>query len=191
MGLAIKVEATIDAEEYLRREETSPLKHEYLAGAVYAMAGASERHNRIAGNAFFRFRLAARGSHCGVFISDMKLRIAAVDAFYYPDVMVVCGEDAHPLYKTAPCVIVEVISPTTAAIDRREKWFAYRQIASLSAYLLVESERRAVSYWLRDADGAWRAGTLEENETLTLSCPPLTIPVALDDFYEDVEGLAA
>lgn len=188
MSLAAKI-PDIAPEDYLLHEAESALKHEYIDGQIHAMAGAGEKHNRIAGNAFFHFRTAARGTPCGVFISDMKLRVAEAKAFYYPDVMLVCAGDDHPQYKTAPCVIVEVLSPSTAAIDRREKWLAYRRLSSLRAYLLVESEQRHAEYWLRDEAGEWRQGELEENEVLNLDCPPLTIPLALDDLYEDVAGL--
>lgn len=189
MSLAAKIPDT-DAADYLALETASTLKHEYLDGQIVAMAGAGERHNRIALNAAFRLRTAARGTSCGVFISDMKLRVAGTNAFYYPDVMLVCAEDDHPHYKTHPCVIIEVLSPSTAAIDQREKWLAYRTLPSLSVYLLVDAERRHADYWQRDTDGSWRQGTLEETEVLTLDCPPLKIPLALDDLYEDVEGLS-
>lgn len=188
MSLAAQILPT-SPEDYLKHEAGSPIKHEYLDGQIVAMAGAGERHNRIAGNAFFRLRGAARGSSCGVFISDMKLRIEATNAFYYPDVMLVCAADDHPHYKTRPCVVIEVLSPSTAAIDQREKWLAYRSLPSLSMYLLVDAERRHVEYWQRDSAGRWRQGTLEESEVLSLDCPPLRIPLALDDLYEDVEGL--
>jgi Uma2 family endonuclease len=103
--------------------------------------------------------------------------------------MLVCAADEHTHYKTLPCVVIEVLSPSTAAIDRREKWLAYRTLPSLSVYLLVDTERRHADYWQRDETGAWCQGTLEENEVLNLVCPPLSIPLALDDLYEDVEGL--
>lgn len=188
MSLAARILPTTP-EDYLKHEAVSPIKHEYLDGRIVAMAGAGERHNRIALNTAFRLRSAARGTACGVFISDMKLRVEATNAFYYPDVMLVCAEDGHPHYKSNPCVVVEVLSPSTAAVDQREKWLAYRTIPGLSVYLLVEAEKRHASYWQRDSDNQWRQGTLEENEVLTLNCPPLKIPLCLDDLYEDVEGL--
>ncbi len=182
----------LSAEDYLHGEEQSAVKHEYLDGEVYAMAGAGERHNRIALNAAFHFRTAARGSRCGVFISDMKLRVAGQNAFYYPDVMLTCAaDDDHPLYKTSPCIVVEVLSPSTAQIDRREKWLAYRGIAGLTAYLLVDADRRQAECYLRQADGGWALGRLEEEEVLTLDCAGLSIPLSLDDLYEDVALSAA
>jgi Uma2 family endonuclease len=188
MSLAARIPHT-SPDDYLIHEAASTVKHEYLDGQVVAMAGAGERHNRIAGNAFFRLRTATRGTPCGVFISDMKLRVADTNAFYYPDVMLVCATDDHPHYKTSPCVVIEVLSPSTAAIDRREKWLAYRTLHSLSVYLLVDAEQRHADYWQRDETGDWCQGTLEENEVLNLICPPLSIPLSLDDLYEDVEGL--
>lgn len=188
MSLAAKVPYTTP-EDYLALEAESQFKHEYLDGQIVAMAGAGERHNRITINAAFHLRSAARGTPCGVYVSDMKLRVETTNAFYYPDVMLVCAGDDHPYYKTRPCVVVEVLSPSTAAIDRREKWLAYRTLPRLSVYLLIDTERRHADYWQRDADGTWRQGVLEENEVLTLDCPPLKIPLCLDDLYEDVEGL--
>lgn len=176
------------AEDYLRNEEASQTKHEFVDGQVFAMAGAGERHNRIAGNAFFHFRSAARGTPCGVFIADMKLRIAEQNSFYYPDVMLACQpDDDHPHYKVAPCILVEVLSPSTAATDRREKSHAYRGLSSLNAYLMIDSEQRQVDYFLRDADGNWAIGNLEAGEVLNLKCGGLAIPLSLDDLYEDVD----
>jgi Uma2 family endonuclease len=186
MSLALQ-HTSYSTAEYLDMEFDSSVKHEYIAGEVYAMSGASERHNRIAGNAYYRFRTAARGGPCGVYISDMKLRIQAQNSFYYPDVMLTCqADDDHPLYKTAPCIVVEVLSPSTAAIDRREKWLAYRGIASLTAYLLIDAEQRRAEYFQRDETGGWKQGVLEGDEILNLQCGALNIPLSLDDLYEDV-----
>jgi len=186
MSLALQHAFTTDA-EYLDQEASASVKHEYVDGEIYVMAGAGERHNRIALNAAYRFRTATRGGPCGVYIADMKLRIAAQNSFYYPDVMLACQpDDDHPLYKTAPCILVEVLYPATAAIDRREKWLAYRNIESLTAYLLVDTEQRHVDYYQRDEAGAWRQGVLEDNEIVSFRCGALTIPLSLDDLYEDV-----
>ena len=171
MTLAAQIPSA-SPEDYLALEADSQLKHEYLDGQIVAMAGAGERHNRIALNAAFRLRAAARGTPCGVFISDMKLRVEATSAFYYPDAMLVCADDGHPLYKTRPCVIVEVLTPSTAAIDQREKWLAYRTLPSLGVYLLVDAERRHADYWQRGGDGQWRQDRLDEDDVLTLDCPP-------------------
>lgn len=86
------IKTTLSAEEYLEGEELAETRHEYVTGQVYAMAEAGERHNRIALNVAFQLRSKARGGHCGVFMSDMKLRIEGGERFYYPDVMLVCNE---------------------------------------------------------------------------------------------------
>ena len=96
----------ISEADYLEWESRAKDKNEYIAGEIFAMAGASERHNRIAGNLFFHLRLATRGHSCRVFMADMKLRVAMHRSYYYPDVMLVCDDsDQHPIYKTAPCFI--------------------------------------------------------------------------------------
>jgi len=174
-------------EEYLANEASASVKHEYVNGEVFAMAGAGERHNRIAGNAFFLIRSQTRGTPCGAFIADMKLYVEKQNAFYYPDALLTCDPgDDHPLYKTAPCLVVEVLSPSTANIDRREKRMAYQTLDSLRAYLLVDAEQRQVDYYLRGETGEWLKGRLEENETLSVECGKLEVPFSLDLLYEDV-----
>jgi Uma2 family endonuclease len=144
--------------EYLELEESST-RHEYVAGMIYAHAGGTSRHNAIAANVLAALWSAARGGRCRVYGSDMRLR-AVEDVFYYPAVMVVCGDDEAgdgALHQHAPCLVVEVTSPSTEAIDRREKAFTYRTIPSLKAYLVVDQSRRWVERHWRDetASGAW------------------------------------
>ena len=127
MQLAFKPRLT--AVDYLAGEQDSDIRHEYVDGEVYAMAVAVESHNLIAGNVFARLRNLVRGGPCRVFISDMKLQGAAWDAFYYPDVMVVCDpSDTQTHFKRSPSLVVEVLSPATESIDRREKMLAYRTL---------------------------------------------------------------
>jgi Uma2 family endonuclease len=115
----------LSLEDYLDFEEQSATRHEFVAGQIHALAGASRRHNRIAGNIFARLLAAARGTPCRVYMSDVKLKVAD-DVVYYPDVMVACGPPGeHPHLETEPCVVVEVLSPGTEQIDRREKLLAY------------------------------------------------------------------
>ena len=119
--------------EYLAYEHQIKIKHEFVNGEAFAMAGASEDHNLIAGTLFSRFRFHLRGKPCRVFMSDMKLTIAAANnATYYPDVMVVCDRTDNDAYvKQKPCLIVEVLSLSTAMLDRREKLFNYQKLESL------------------------------------------------------------
>ena len=114
----------ISVEDYLAGEEASEIKHEYVGGVVYAMAGATRQHNQIAGNIYAAFLQALRGRPCRPFISDIKVRLSALgeDVFYYPDVMVGCDpRDTQRLFLRYPKVLVEVSSPSTERLDRRQK----------------------------------------------------------------------
>ena len=174
-------------DSYLEGELQSPVRHEYLAGQVYAMAGAGERHNRIALNLAFQLRSTARGGPCGVFIADMKVRVDSHDVCYYPDVMLVCdAADDDEYVKRRPCFIAEVLSPTTEATDRREKWLAYRDLSSLQYYLLVSSDRRQIELYVRNALDEWEITRLEPEQTLTIECDGYEGFLSLEQAYEDV-----
>jgi Uma2 family endonuclease len=176
----------VTEDDYLRAEDSAVLRHEYVAGGVHAMAGASERHNRIAGNIFFHLRAATRGRACRAFMADMKLRLDEGALYYYPDAMLVCDPaDDHPNYKRAPCLVAEVLSPATAAIDLREKWSAYRRLPSLRYYLLVDAERLWARAGWRDADGGWLERELGRDDALDIACDGIRLRLTLDDLYED------
>jgi len=180
------VHSPIDENDYLRLEETAASKHELVGGEVYAMAGASERYNRIAGNIFFHLRTATRGKPCRAFMADMKLRLAASTTYYYPDAMLVCdAADDHPLYKQSPCFIAEVLSPATASVDVREKWAAYRGLASLRYYLLVDSEQLWAKVFFRDKHGAGFEQDLSADDRIDVACDGSRLTLTLDDLYED------
>lgn len=186
MNLAAQ-EYLMPVPEYLEGEQRSDIRHEYLAGRVYAMAGAGEKHNLIALNIASILRAAVRGTPCRAFISDMKVRVEQNDAFYYPDVMVTCDPlDTEPLSKHLPCLIVEVLSPATEAIDRREKLVAYRTLPSLRYYLLVSQDTRQVECFTRTPDNHWHAAIIENAGTLEILCDGLGANFSLDDVYEDV-----
>ncbi|SJM94707.1 conserved hypothetical protein [Crenothrix polyspora] len=177
----------LSEQEYLVAELTANVRHEYIDGQIYAMAGASENHNRIAGNVFFQLRAAARGGHCGVFMSDMKLKIAWQKAYYYPDVMLACHrQDDGEHFKQQPCLIAEVLSPSTNKTDRREKLWAYQKIPSLRYYLLVSANRENVEYFVRNSQDEWQSALLEAHETITVECENYQAVLSLTDIYEDV-----
>jgi Uma2 family endonuclease len=174
----------LSVDEYLALERESSVRHEYVGGEIYAHAGASERHNIIALNVAASLRVAARGTPCHVFMSDMNLRVAE-DVLYYPDVMVVCDEtDADPYVKHRPCVVVEVLSPSTEKIDLREKLLAYRRLDSLRAYIMVHQDRRRVLSHLRDENGAWWPRDVAGDGNVSFPCPESVL--TLDDIYEGV-----
>jgi len=177
----------LSVDEYLAGEQHSDVRYEYVDGEVFALAGAAERHNRIAGNIFFHLRAAARGGPCGVFISDMKVRLQARNALYYPDVLVTCDPaDCEPLYKTRPFLIVEVLSPATEVIDRREKLTGYRTLPSLTHYLLVAQDCRRVELYRREEDGHWSHTVFEESGHLDARATGFAASLSQDDIYEDV-----
>nr|VFK23922.1 MAG: Endonuclease, Uma2 family (restriction endonuclease fold) [Candidatus Kentron sp. LPFa] len=179
----------ISPEEYIEGEKLSEIRHEYIDGDVFAMVGASERHNRIALNLAFLLRSVARSGPCGVFISDVKVRIRRGERFYYPDVMLVCdGDDSDAYYKDNPCLIAEVLSKSTKAIDRREKWLAYREIPSLRYYLLVDSRRTEIT-WFRRAESGWEVGALAPGESLSVECPGYRAELGFTEIYQDIVWL--
>lgn len=179
-------------DEYLAREIAAPRKHEYIAGEIYAMAGASERHNRIAGNAFFALRSRTGGSACAAYIADMRLRVESANAFYYPHVMLCCEPtDAHPQYKTSPCAVIEVSSPSTVTIDEREKLVAYKTIPSLRYYLRADSESARVTWHERVDANDWQTGTLEGDEILHLECSDRRFALSLPELYDGTGLLAS
>jgi Uma2 family endonuclease len=175
----------LSVEDYLELEEMSSVRHEYIAGRIYALSGASKRHNQIALNIAGRLLSATRGGPCRIYMSDVKLR-AAEDVIYYPDVMVACGpEGEHPLIEDAPCLVVEVISPSTETIDRREKLAAYKRIPTLQAYVIVDQDMRRVERHWRDPEGVWWDADLVGEGRVPLPCPE--VELTLDEIYEGVQ----
>lgn len=177
----VETHKLLTVEEYLELEETSTVRHEYVAGTIHAMVGATKRHNRIVVNTSSRLSEASRGGDCRVYSESVKLRVSG-QVVYYPDVMVACGpDDDDPLVEHTPRLIIEVTSPSTESIDRREKLLNYRKIPSLKAYLIVDQGRRWIErHWLAEG-GEWRQGGLNEG-AVPVPCPEMRLP--LDEVYE-------
>jgi Uma2 family endonuclease len=174
-------------EEYLNLEETSEIRHEYVDGEIFAMAGASEEHNLIATNIIALLRPHLRGTPCRAFVSDMKVKIKAqkADIFYYPDLLVTCDpNDRERYFKTRPTLIVEVLSNSTKTIDKREKRLNYQTIESLQEYVLISQEEIKVQIYRKDAQGNWSLEILDKGNNLELKSVELTLTMA--DIYEDV-----
>ncbi len=174
-------------EEYLQIEEQSPIKHEYIDGRLYAMVGASQAHNLLAGNLFAALHGHIRGSECRVFMSDMKVHITPRNRYYYPDVAVSCDQRDRetPISLRFPRVIVEVLSDSTEAFDRGDKFQDYQTIESLQEYILISSKQQLVQCFRRDGEGLWvlRSYT-EEQEVFQLSS--LNFSFTLESLYENV-----
>jgi Uma2 family endonuclease len=135
--------APLTFEDFCAQEATSDRRHEFVGGRVYAMAGGSERHDLAAGLCFEALAPAARAAGCRPFTANRLVRTAS-NAGYYPDVLVACGRAAHRLYEEDAVVVIEVLSPSTTDIDRREKAHAYAGLPSFEQLLLVDPDRRRV-----------------------------------------------
>jgi Uma2 family endonuclease len=186
MSAAVKLQL-ISIEDYLAGELVSPVKHEYLGGAVYAKAGARNAHNRIKGNIFAALHVRLRGKRCEVWDSDTKVRIHLPNQirFYYPDDSVVC--DPNPpddSYHDRPVVLFEVLSKKTRRIDEGEKKDAYLTIPSLSAYVLVEQEAPAVVVFRRTPAGF--VGEVYTGLDTVLPLAEIETSLPLSEIYESV-----
>lgn len=172
--------------DYLEGEKYSDIRHEYVDGQVYAMAGASKQHGIIAGNLFAHLREKAKGTPCVVYQSDMKVRTAGRKRYYYPDVVVGCEpDDTDDYYLEKPCLIVEVLSESTARRDRTEKLLSYMNIPTLRAYLLVAQDQPEVEMFYREPDGNWWVQAFSGLEaSIVLPCPETTLTLA--DVYESI-----
>lgn len=171
--------------EYLAFENSSPMRHEFVAGRVYEMTGTTARHNRIVSNIQARLRAATSKGSCAAYFIDLKIR-AARNRIYYPDAVVVCTpHDGDALLFETPCLIVEVTSPATRRIDRGEKLDAYLGIPSLRGYAIAEQSRRHVTLYSRGKNGDWLRDEAIGSGTLVLPC--VDTPIALDHVYEGVE----
>ena len=144
---------------YLEFDDASDERHEYEAGQVYVRAHGNMRHNRICGNIALQLTDRLRGHAAQVFIIDVKLLVEAADCVYYPDVFVYCGSNIANEDRLVPdaTLVVEVLSDSTAARDRRQKRVAYQQLPSLRAYWIVSQTEQRVEVYSREAGGPWQA----------------------------------
>lgn len=190
MNANVLPEPYLTVEEYLASEELSEVKREYLGGDVYAMAGASDSHNRIAMSLYGSLGNQLRGKRCEVFGSDMKLRLqmGAPDStyFYYPDAMIVCDQkgSAKHGWRERPAAILEIISESTRHTDEREKKLAYLQLPSLEAYVRIEQRRPEAIVESRTLEG-WKRERITGLEGV-IRLPALEIELPLAELYERV-----
>lgn len=176
--------ALLTVEEFLAAEPSCEMKHEYLGGMIYAMAGTSTAHNIIATNLAVAAGKRLRGRGCQVFGPDMKLRlsVSASTYFYYPGAMIFCGSvGLGPSWCERPSVIFEILSDSTRSIDEREKRMAYLALPSLDAYVRIEQERREVIIERRTIEG-WQREVLSADAVVRLPTVKVEFPVA--ELYE-------
>lgn len=181
----------ISRENYLKGEEISPVRHEYIRGEVYAMAGGTQAHNVVAGNIFALLRNHVRGTGCRTFVENMKVLIDAADVYYYPDVTVTCDErDRNPSdsFIRYPSLVVEVLSDNTEAFDRGDKFADYQQIETLQEYVLVSQKRQRVECFRRNGEGRWELYNFGKGEEIELAS--INFRVNISALYEDVPELS-
>lgn len=150
-----KLKTKIIVEEYLDGEKGSRERHEFVSGEIFAMAGASERHHRISLNLATLLDRHLADSGCDVFMAEMRLRTFE-DDFYYPNVFVSCEKNpVSEYYREEAVLVIEVTSPPTSQIDRREKLKAYQAMPSVQEYILIEQDRKHIELHRRQPDGKW------------------------------------
>ena len=182
-----KSDGLISPEEYLEGEKLADVRHEYLAGVVYAMAGASKVHNEIGANIHIWLRTALRGKPCRTFNEGVQVRIQRAEdtVFYYPDVFVACDpRDTHDYYRDFPAVIFEVLSPDTTRFDWREKRWAYQTIETLQTYVLVDQFKPEVTVWQRGGEDAPVKLTKPDD---LLPLPGLGLSLPLAEIYAGIQ----
>jgi Uma2 family endonuclease len=189
MGNAAEV-VKFTAAEFLAWDEGQRMRHEYLDGEVFAMAGGEDRHATIALNAAMALRQHLGGTPCRVFVNDVKLQVEAANCFFYPDVFVTCSENdrSSRRIKREAKLVMEVLSPSTAAYDRGEKFARYRQLESLEEMVLIDPDTRRSDVFRRAPEGRWLLQSFNGDQTLELASVDLRIaPAAL---YADVDDSA-
>ena len=177
----------VTVEDYLAGESQSEVRHEFIGGVVYAMAGASEEHNFIAGNIFAALHNHIGDGPCRVFMADMKLRLSVAhdEAFYYPDLLVTCdSRDTDRYAMRYPKVLIEVLSSETERTDRREKFFSYTSLETLEEYVLVAQSRREITVFRRS--GQWTPEVLTNAEQ-SLELRSLQFSTPLSAIYRRVK----
>ena len=177
-------------EMYLEQERHSTTKHEYYAGAVYAMAGASEQHNLIALNIAATLHAQLRGRACRAYPSDMRVKVMQTGLHTYPDFTIVCGQSqfTNPVKRDTiinPTVIIEILSPSTERYDRGMKFQHYRTMPSLQAYLLVAQDNYHIECFIRHEHKQWLFSEAIGPEAI-MAMPSIQGSLALQDVYEQV-----
>ena len=187
-NLAYKKEPLTDA-EYLRVERQAFEKSEFINGRVVAMAGASENHNVISSNVFLEIGIQTRKGTCRAFSSDMRVK-AKKGNYYYPDIVVVCGErkfeDNKKDVLLNPKLIIEILTKSTKLKDRNEKLDSYMSLESLTDYVLIEQDAMRVEHFIKISEKEWNVNLLTE-KTEKLVLESINCEISLDEIYAEVK----
>jgi Uma2 family endonuclease len=177
----------ISREDYLQWERASDLKHEYFDGHIIAMSGASLKHNAIAMNLYSDIGTFLKGKNCSMLPADMRVTNPSQDAYMYPDASIVCNEPALEDDKfdtlTNPSVIFELLSPSTAGVDKGRKFFFYREIPSLKEYIMIDSTRRYIIAARRQSDNSWSFENIDDNQGI-LTVQTINFTITFQEIYD-------
>jgi Uma2 family endonuclease len=174
----------LSVEDYLAGEEQSEVRHEYVGGVPFAMAGGSANHNLIALAMASALRAHLRGGKCRVFMADVKVQLPDEDTFYYPDVMVSCdSRDTQPYFCKYPKVLIEVLSDATERTDRTEKFWNYTQIETFEEYVLAAQDEMQVTVFARANN--WRPEIFSRAEEM-VALRSLDFQMKVAEIYEGV-----
>ncbi|MBW4670381.1 MAG: Uma2 family endonuclease [Cyanomargarita calcarea GSE-NOS-MK-12-04C] len=173
-------------QEFLAWEKNQQLRHEYINGEVFAMTGGTKPHNRIALNLATALDGFVAEKGCDVYINDVKVELSPSGPYHYPDVVVTCdARDRESIDLVQyPCLIAEVLSPSTEAFDRGKKFMKYRQLSTLKEYVLIQSDEIGVECFRRNDEGLWVLHSYGAGDILTLESVGFSIPV--DKLYRQV-----
>ncbi len=184
--VAVTERQYLTPQDYLDWEEQQSIKYEYIDGEVFAMTGGTIPHNDLAVNLTTALKNHLRGKGCKVSMADAKVGVSERGPFHYPDVMVTCDERDRRAIRVIyyPCLIVEVLSPSTEAKDRGKKFQNYRRISTLKEYVLISSEQKVIECFRLNEKGVWELYTYSEGDELELISVDFRCPIEL--VYEDV-----
>jgi Uma2 family endonuclease len=173
-------------EEYFAWEEQQLERHEYIGGEVYAMTGGNLNHSDVAGNLLILLKTHLRSSGCKAFNSDARINIVGSTDYTYPDISVTCDnrDKATTQYITYPCLIVEVLSPSTASYDRGDKFTMYRRNPVLQDYLLVSTDKMSIDLFHKDQQGKWDIFNYQAGDLVELASIDLVLPI--EDVYQEI-----
>ncbi|MCM1981236.1 Uma2 family endonuclease [Lyngbya confervoides] len=177
----------ISPEDYLALEEKSEIKHEYIDGQIYAMAGTTDDHNILVGNLYTNLRNHLRGQPCRTYFTDIKIRLEQRNRFYYPDLFVTCDprDSETSTYKQYPKLIIEVLSDSTEAFDRGDKFNDYQTLPSLEEYSLVNTKQQRIETFRRQPNGLWLLQTYTPKAILEFQS--ICLNIHLSDIYTDID----
>ncbi|PSP01623.1 MAG: hypothetical protein BRC47_09260 [Cyanobacteria bacterium QS_7_48_42] len=166
-------------QEYLEWEPTQEIRYEYIDGEIFAMTGGTKSHNRIALNLVTALDSYLLEKGCDIYIADVKVQVSLAASYHYPDVVVTCNsrDQDSSQFVQYPCLIVEVLSPSTEAYDRGGKFAQYRKLESLQEYVLIQSENIGVECFRRNQQGLWVLYPYEQGDTITLESVGFSLPV--------------